>query len=65
MCGSVFDRPGRVLWSRVERSSGCGELDRAALDTLRRAAPLPAIPADRPDQVELVVPVEFYITLRR
>lgn len=60
-----IDRPGRVLWSRIERSSGFGELDRAALDTLRRAQPLPAIPADRPDQVELVVPVEFFITPRR
>lgn len=60
-----IDRPGRVLWSRVERSSGFGELDRAALDTLRRAQPLPAIPADRPDEVELVVPVEFFIARPR
>ena len=60
-----MDRPGRVLWSRVERSSGFGELDRAALDTLRRAQPLPAIPAGRPDEIELVVPVEFFIAQRR
>lgn len=59
-----LDRPGRLLWSRVERSSGSGELDRAALDTLRRAQPLPAIPADRPQEVELVVPVEFFIAPR-
>ena len=60
-----IDRPGRVLWARVERSSGFGELDRAALDTLRRAQPLPPIPANRPDEVELVVPVEFFIAQRR
>lgn len=60
-----IDRPGRVLWSRIERSSGFAQLDRAALDTLRRAQPLPAIPAGRPDEVELVAPVEFFITRRR
>jgi len=60
-----IDRPGRVLWSRIERSSGFAQLDRAALDTLRRAQPLPAIPAERPDEVELVAPVEFFITRRQ
>jgi len=60
-----IDRPGRVMWARIERSSGFGELDRAALDTLHRAQPLPTIPANRPDEVELVVPVEFFIAPRR
>ncbi len=56
-----MDRGGKVLWTRLERSSGFAELDRAAVETPKRAQPLPAIPADRPDQLELVVPVEFFI----
>ncbi|NGM50911.1 TonB family protein [Caulobacter sp. 602-2] len=56
-----MSRDGKVLWSRLERSSGFGELDRAAVNTPKRAQPLPPVPADRPDEVELVVPVEFFI----
>jgi protein TonB len=54
-----INRDGHVLSSSVMRSSGFFLLDQAALDTLRRADPLPRIPADRPDQIELSVPVEF------
>ncbi|WP_239509389.1 energy transducer TonB family protein [Stenotrophomonas maltophilia] len=43
------------------RSSGIPELDRAALATIRRAQPLPAIPDDRPDPLDLSVPVEFFL----
>lgn len=56
-----MNRGGKVLWARLERSSGFGELDRAAVETPKRAQPLPQIPADRPDEVELVVPVEFFL----
>lgn len=56
-----MDRAGKVLWTRLERSSGFVELDRAAVETPKRAQPLPPIPAERPDQLELVVPVEFFI----
>lgn len=56
-----IDRDGHVLSSALERSSGYPALDAAAMETLRRADPLPKIPPDRPDQVELVVPVEFSI----
>jgi len=55
-----MNRAGQVLSSRVSRSSGAGVLDRAALDTLKRAQPLPAIPDDRPDEMELTVQVEFF-----
>lgn len=55
-----IDRDGHVLSSLV-RSSGFPALDQAALGTLRRADPLPKIPEDRPDEIELTVPVEFYI----
>ncbi|WP_269769769.1 energy transducer TonB [Flavisphingomonas formosensis] len=58
---SHINRDGRVLTSSLVRSSGYPALDRAALETLRRADPLPRIPADRPDEVELAVPIEFFI----
>jgi protein TonB len=56
-----IDRGGHVLTSSLVRSSGFPALDQAALETLRRADPLPKIPADRPDEIELSVPVEFYM----
>ncbi|AJA11192.1 hypothetical protein SKP52_21690 [Sphingopyxis fribergensis] len=54
-------RDGQVLSSEIIRSSGSSALDRAALDTLRRAQPLPAVPATRPAPLELAVPVEFFL----
>lgn len=54
-----IDRDGHVLSATIDRSSGNAALDQAALETVRKSDPLPKIPADRPDQVELVVPVEF------
>jgi protein TonB len=56
-----MNRDGHVLSSTLVRTSGFADLDQAALDTLRRADPLPAIPPERPDEVELIVPVEFYL----
>lgn len=55
-----MNRQGAVLWTRIERSSGSELLDRAAIDTVRLAAPLPAIPADRAMELQMSVPVEFY-----
>jgi len=54
-------REGTLLALSVERSSGFSMLDQAALDTFRRAEPLPAVPDDRPAPVELSFPVEFFI----
>lgn len=56
-----MNREGHVLSSSLERSSGFPMLDQAALDTLRRADPLPKIPPQRPDEIELVTPFEFYL----
>ncbi len=56
-----MNRQGRVLSVSLLRSSGFSVLDQAALDTLRRAQPLPAIPDDRPDELELSIPVEFFV----
>ncbi len=60
----TMNRAGQVLSSEIQRSSGSSALDRAALDTLRRAQPLPPIPADRPETLELSVPVEFFVRTR-
>lgn len=56
-----MNRAGSVLTASIQRSSGFTSLDQAALDTLKRAQPLPAIPQDMPDEVELTIPVEFYL----
>lgn len=57
----LMNRDGRVLSIAILRSSGSAALDRAALDTLRRAQPLPTIPPDKPAPLELAVPVEFFV----
>ncbi len=56
-----MNREGKVLAVEVIRSSGAVALDRAALDTIRRAAPLPAIPEGRSETMILSVPVEFFV----
>jgi protein TonB len=56
-----IDRRGNIRFLELEKSSGLEELDRAALDTVRRANPVPAAPAGYPsgDQIEFIVPVVF------
>ncbi|MFK4870880.1 energy transducer TonB, partial [Novosphingobium sp. ZW T3_23] len=56
-----MNRAGKVLSASLGRSSGSIFLDRAAMETIRRAQPLPAIPAGKPDEMELSVPVEFFL----
>jgi periplasmic protein TonB len=55
-----LDKSGRLLASAVQQSSGHPELDRAALEMLARANPLPAIPdfMER-DELALAIPVEY------
>lgn len=60
----TINRPGMILSSTIVQRSGSATLDQEALDTLKRAQPLPAIPPDRPDVVELTMPVEFYLAAR-
>ncbi len=62
----VMDRNGKVLSTTLERSSGFADLDREAVKLPERAEPLPKPPADvNGDRIELVVPIEFFITGRR
>lgn len=52
-------RNGTVSNLRIARSSGSAILDRAAEDTVLRAEPLPLIPADLSDPLEIELPIEF------
>ena len=58
----AVDRRGDVLDARIAGSAGHILLERAALDMLERARPLPPLPDDvRGERLELVVPVHFFI----
>ena len=52
-------RDGEVTDMEIATSSGYTALDEAALDTIRRAEPLPRIPADLPDNLSVVIPIAF------
>jgi protein TonB len=55
-----LDRQGRLLDSRVLRSSGAAALDEEALALLHRAQPFPAPPAELGGaHVDLTVPIRF------
>lgn len=59
----TMDRRGKVIGTRLERSSGIAALDREAVALPARAQPLPPVPAEIPGEpVELVAPVEFFLT---
>ena len=56
----AIDRAGRVLSSRIIKSSGYAMLDEDALALIRRASPFPSPPADLSnDLLTMVVPVRY------
>ena len=56
----TLDRSGNVSDARIERSSGHADLDTEVLALVRRAAPLPQIPADiAANTLDIEVPVRF------
>lgn len=57
----VMDRSGRVLYLHVLRSSGHSLLDQAAADAVLRAQPLPPIPPELPDPLQISLPFDFDI----
>lgn len=62
----TMNRDGRVLTFRLEKSSGYDLLDQEALALIQRAQPLPKPPPSvMGDPLELVVPIEFYLTRRQ
>ena len=58
MIAITLNRSGRVLNAEITRGSGSKSLDRAALETARRAA-MPRVPAELSDPVRVVVALEF------
>lgn len=52
-------RNGTVTDVWVKTSSGHVTLDQAAVDTIFKAQPLPSIPADMPDELNIAMPVDF------
>jgi len=62
--GFTVARDGTVSNLRVEQSSGFPLLDEAALDTIRRAAPLLPLPDTlHSDTMNTAIPVEFKLGL--
>lgn len=56
----AVDREGKVIVGEIAESSGFPRLDAAALDMLRRAAPLPAMPDEMLDlQCDFVIAVDY------
>jgi protein TonB len=56
-----IDRRGNIRFMELEQSSQFQALDRAAIDTVRRANPVPPAPADYPsaETIEFIVPIVF------
>lgn len=53
----VIDRNGNLLESSVARSSGLPTLDKAMLDTVRAAAPYPAMPSKLGERMGFNIPI--------
>jgi protein TonB len=58
----AMTRDGIVLDVWIKSSSGSSVLDQAALDAVRRAQPLPRIPSELPDRLNILVPVSFALS---
>lgn len=58
-----IDRQGNIVYYILERSTGLPLLDRAAIDMIKRANPVPAVPNDYPkaDLIEFLIPVNFHL----
>lgn len=58
-----IDRQGTIRYYILESSTGYPLLDRAAVDMIRRANPVPPVPADYPpgDMLEFLIPVSFHL----
>lgn len=59
-----IERSGRLLDATLVSGTGRAELDRAAAEIVRRAAPFPAIPDALPDELAITMPVSFLIENR-
>lgn len=58
----TLDRSGKVVTSRIVRTSGSAALDQETMDTVRRAQPFPSPPAKMAGETfEFTVPIRFNI----
>lgn len=58
----TLDRSGKVMTSRIVRTSGSAVLDEETIDTVRRAQPFPSPPPNMPGETfEFTVPIRFNI----
>lgn len=57
----LLRRDGTVVDAWVVSTSGETILDKEALETVRRAEPLPPIPGELPDQLRVLLPVAFAV----
>ena len=62
--GLIVQRDGRIMDVWIENSSGVVALDQAALETLRKADPLPALPKALPGAIDLIVPLRYEAGLK-
>jgi protein TonB len=58
-----IDRTGYVRYYAIEQTSGSQALDSAAIDLIRRANPMPAVPPTYPagNLIEFVIPIVFFV----
>jgi protein TonB len=57
----VMTRGGKVTSATLQTSTGSALLDREAIETVRRAQPLPPVPGDVEAPLRLVVRLEFFV----
>lgn len=58
-----INRRGYVIFKTIEQSSGIAQLDKAAIDVVTRASPVPAVPEEYPGggQLEFLIPINFVV----
>jgi protein TonB len=62
----TIGRDGRLIDVRIDKSSGWPAIDAAELETIRKSAPFPAVPADMPgDPLILILPIHYDLTFSR
>ncbi len=58
----VMNRAGNILSVKLERSSGFPLLDEEAVALFGRVSALPPLPAELPDLMEMVIPIDFNLS---
>jgi periplasmic protein TonB len=56
----ALDRSGRIIAMRLDRSSGITWIDQAVENMIRSSLPFPPLPAEYPDEVNIVVAIRLF-----